>query len=205
MSARERIARRASKAGLNAPAKLLDGLEVYFELLRKWNRKVSLTSLPVEECGEEAIDRLLIEPIVASRYVPDASAAVIDIGSGGGSPAIPLKLAIPTIPMRMVESRRRKAAFLREAIRTLAIDDTVVEEVRFEELLDRPDLRESAAVVTLRAVKVEAKTLAELQYFLRPGGYAFLFGTSTPVGAGATSPQLVPVATHSLLEQWGSY
>ena len=184
---------------------LLDGLEVYFELLRKWNRKVSLTSLPVEECGDEAIDRLLIEPIVASGYVPDASAGVIDIGSGGGSPAIPMKLAMPAIPMRMVESRARKAAFLREAIRTLALDDTVVEEVRSEELLGRPDLKESAGVVTLRAVRLEAKTMAELQYFLRPGGHVFLFGTNTSVGAGAIPPQLIPVATHSLLEQWGSY
>ena len=184
---------------------LLDGLEVYFELLRKWNRKVCLTSLPVEECGDEAIDRLLIEPIVASRYVPDASAAVIDIGSGGGSPAIPMKLAMPAVPMRMVESRMRKAAFLREAIRTMALDDTTVEQVRFEELLERPDLRESVAVVTLRAVRLEAKTMAELQYFLRPGGHVFLFGTNTSVGAGAIPPQLIPVATHSLLEQWGSY
>ncbi len=35
------------------------GLHAYFELLRKWNRKVSLTSLPVEDAGDEAIDRLL--------------------------------------------------------------------------------------------------------------------------------------------------
>ena len=46
-------------------------------------------------------------------------ASVIDIGSGGGSPAIPLKLAAPRIKLWMVESKTRKSAFLREAIRQL--------------------------------------------------------------------------------------
>ena len=58
---RERLAKRASKAGIQLSAAAIEGLSGYFELLRKWNRKVSLTSLPVEEEGDEAIDRLLLE------------------------------------------------------------------------------------------------------------------------------------------------
>ena len=47
---------------------------------------------------DEAIDRLLLEPLVAARYVPaTAETAMMDIGSGGGSPAIPLKLAVPRL------------------------------------------------------------------------------------------------------------
>src|SRR5262245_60756251 len=103
---------------------LADGLTAYFELLRKWNRKIALTSLPVEDAGDEAIDRLLIEPVVASKFLIQQRGSALDIGSGGGSPAIPLKLACPGLSLRMVESKTRKAAFLRETVRTLELDRT---------------------------------------------------------------------------------
>ena len=98
---------------------------------------------------------------------------MLDIGSGGGSPAIPMKLAAPGISLRMVESKTRKAAFLREVVRTLELDRTAVDAVRFEELLSRPTLHDAVDVVTMRAVRVDRKTLAELQSFVRPGGFYF--------------------------------
>lgn len=204
MPIREKLAKRASKAGLSLPDTVISGLCAYFELLRKWNRKVSLTALPVEDSGDEAIDRLLIEPALATKYLPRADAVTVDIGSGGGSPAIPMKLAAPEISLRMVESKTRKAAFLREAVRTLELDRTSVDAVRFEELLARPALHDAVDVVTLRAVRVDRKTLAELQSFIRPGGFLFLFGTSAPVAAELAAPHLVPSDSHVLLSQWGS-
>lgn len=204
MTVREKVARRAARAGVSASDAVLDGLEAYFDLLRKWNRKVSLTSLPVEECGDEAVDRLLVEPLLAARFLPVAGRSILDIGSGGGSPAIPLKLALPAVAMRMVESKTRKAAFLREVIRALALDNTQVDAVRFEELLGRPVLHETADAVTLRAVRVEGKTLAGLQFFLRPGGLLLLFGARSRFPSSTSTPQLIPMATHVLLKEWGS-
>jgi 16S rRNA (guanine527-N7)-methyltransferase len=200
---REKLARRASKAGLSVAGSVSDKLEVYFELLRKWNRKVSLTALPVEDAGDEAIDRLLIEPLVAARFLPCRDAVAIDIGSGGGSPAIPLKVLVPGVSMRMVESKTRKAAFLREVIRALELDKTEVEAVRFEELLIRPALHDATDVLTMRAVKIEAKTLAGLQSFLKPSGLLFLFGTHSGA-TKATSSHFPQISTHALLRQWGS-
>jgi len=201
---RVKVGKRASKAGLSLPSELIARLEAYFELLRKWNRKISLTSLPVEEAGDEAVDRLLIEPILAVKSLPGPAAKVIDIGSGGGSPAIPMKLAAPGISMRMVESKTRKAAFLREVARALELDRTEIDAVRFEELLARPALHETADVVTMRAVKVEGKTLAGLQFFLKPNGLLLLFGAGARITPDAASPQLTPIATRVLLKQWGS-
>jgi 16S rRNA (guanine527-N7)-methyltransferase len=190
---REKLAKRCRKAGLTLLPDVISALEAYFELLAKWNRKVSLTSLPVSEGSDEAIDRLLLEPVLAARYLPDQSAAVIDIGSGGGSPAIPMKVFSPGISIRMVESKTRKSAFLREAVRQLALQRTTVEAARFKDLLTRPDLRESADVVTLRAVKIERKTLMELRGFLKPGGLLFLFRTGSLVGERrATRYSLLP-------------
>jgi 16S rRNA (guanine527-N7)-methyltransferase len=199
---REKLARRAFKAGLTLPEVAFEGLTAYFELLQKWNRRVSLTALPVGEAGEEAIDRLLIEPALAAKHVPDG-AKVIDIGSGGGSPAIPLKIVVPSISMHMVESKTRKVAFLRDAGRQLRLSDIKIHSARYEELLASPDLRESCDVLTLRAVKVDAKTLGLLQSFLRRGGSIFLFTSNSKI-VNVQVPQLTVGANHVLLPALGS-
>jgi 16S rRNA (guanine527-N7)-methyltransferase len=181
------------------------GLEAYFALLGKWNEKVSLTSLRVSDADDQAIDRLLIEPLLAAKYLPAGSPLVIDIGSGGGSPAIPLKVSSSGIAMVMVESKTRKAAFLREAVRQLGLARTRVETARFESLVARPEMARSADVVTLRAVRVEQATLATLQGFLKPGGAVLLFGTGA-IGAktGLPGSQLEWEGTHALLPQGNS-
>ena len=204
MLIREKLAKRASKAGLSLPDGTIDALSAYFELLRKWNTKVSLTSLPVESGGDEALDRLLIEPVIATKHLTGTESVVLDIGSGGGSPAIPMRLAVPSISLRMVESKTRKAAFLREVVRTLELDRVAVDAVRFEELLVRPALHDAADVVTLRAVRLDRKTLSGLQSFIKPGGVLFLFGTASPTPPEIVAPYLRPVTTHTLLPQWGS-
>ena len=142
MSARElrdRLRRRAKRAGVDLTPELAERLERYYALLSKWNAKINLTSFRLEPAGQdEAVDRLLIEPLVAARHVPPEATTVIDIGSGGGSPAIPLALAAPRLHLRMVESKTRKAVFLREAVRELDLGRGEVETSRFEELLDAP-------------------------------------------------------------------
>ena len=120
---RSRLLRRAQRTGLALPAELADGLTAYYELLSLWNRKINLTAL---DDPDQAIDRLLLEPLVASKHVAHQAPVVLDIGSGGGSPALPLKLAIPGMTLIMVESKARKAAFLREAVRLLKLSETRV-------------------------------------------------------------------------------
>lgn len=205
MPFREKLARRAKKAGLAISREVNSGLEAYFDLLRKWNPKVSLTSLPLEELADETLDRLFIEPLLAAKYLPHDGAIVMDVGSGGGSPAIPMKLASPRISMRMVESKTRKAAFLHEVVRQLSLQDAFVESARFEELLSRPELHESADVVTMRAVRTERKTLMGLQAFLKPGGAVFLFRSGSIAGeADLVTPPLSWEASHSLVPALGS-
>ena len=200
MAIREKLAKRAKRAGLNLPDSVISALETYFELLKKWNQKVSLTALPIGSEGEEALDRLLIEPALASHYIANPRATVIDVGSGGGSPAIPMKLVSPEIFMRMVESKARKAAFLREAVRQLNLTEAVVEASRLEELLIRPELHEAADVITVRAVRAEKKLLAGIQAFLKPGGLLFLFrGGDTATDSDLSSDFLRWEASHVLL------
>jgi 16S rRNA (guanine527-N7)-methyltransferase len=199
---RERLARRARKADLAITPAAAEGLERYFQLLSKWNEKINLTAFRLQGGGsDESIDRLLIEPLLAAARLPPGATLAADIGSGGGSPAIPLKLAVPTLQMRLVESKTRKAVFLREAIRVLDMRGIEVEAVRYEELLARPELHEALDVVTMRAVRVEPRTLMSLQAFLRPGGQMFLFrGPGGPDIARVLTPPLVLTATYPLVD-----
>ncbi len=144
---RTRLLRRASKAGIRLTDDLSASLTAYYELLARWNRKINLTGLTDPD---EAIDRLLMEPLVAARYLPSPTARLMDIGSGGGSPAIPLKLSTPGISLTMVEAKARKSAFLREAIRQLELESTQVENARYEELLTRPELHDRHDAVSIQ-------------------------------------------------------
>jgi 16S rRNA (guanine527-N7)-methyltransferase len=199
---RERIRKRAKRAGLDLSAELADTLERYFVLLTKWNAKINLTSFQLDTGGhDEAIDRLLIEPVVAAKHVGHHMTTAIDIGSGGGSPAIPFALASTQLQVLMVESKTRKAVFLREAVRELTLTRARVETSRFEELLTRPELHEGLDLVTIRAVRVEPRTLVSLQAFLRPGGQVFLF--RGPGGADVSdslTPPLSWLATFPLVD-----
>ena len=195
---RSRVVRRAAKANLFIPEGLADRLAAYYELLARWNRKINLTSI---DGVDEAIDRLLLEPIAASRYVPAEAGLLMDVGSGGGSPAIPLKLAMPRLSLTMVEAKARKSAFLREAVRQLGLSATYVENARYEELLARPELHERHDVVTLRAVRTEARILTSLQAFLAPGGVMLLFrGPGGPTTPSSLVPPLEWTGTHPLVE-----
>lgn len=195
---RKRLIRRARHA--HAPAvspALASALWTYFDLLFRWNAKINLTSF-TEDKPDDAIDRLLVEPLIAARSLPAPDSRVIDVGSGGGSPAIPLKLASPAAPVVMVESKARKSAFLREAVRQLGLTNVEVATARVEELLTRPDLHESADVVTLRAVRLDPKLLMGLQAFLKPGGFVFLFRTSAVEAPFSAAPPLRHRETISL-------
>jgi 16S rRNA (guanine527-N7)-methyltransferase len=190
---RSRLARRAAKAGLFLPDDLAVALTAYYELLSRWNQKINLTSLTDPD---EAVDRLLLEPVLSARSVETADVrTLLDIGSGGGSPAIPLTLALgPDVALTMVEVKVRKSAFLREAIRHLGLRDAVVENCRYEELLTHPELLERCDLLSIRAVRVEPRVLMTLQAFLRPGGQMLLF--RGPVGPDAPANILHPLEFH---------
>ena len=191
---RSRLLRRSRHAGLTLDSGIADRLVSYFELLARWNRKINLTSITQPD---EAIDRLLLEPLLAARHLPLARPLkLLDIGS-----AMPLRLATPNLALTMVESKVRKSAFLREAVRQLSLAATTVETARYEELLTRPELHEAYDLISLRAVRAEPRALMGLQAFLKPGGWFFLFSTAGGQDLHVSAPPpLAQVATHALVE-----
>jgi 16S rRNA (guanine527-N7)-methyltransferase len=180
-------------------------LEIYYRLLLTWNKKINLTGLNVEDAAPEALDRLLIEPLVAASHVRPAVRTVLDVGSGGGSPAIPMALALTDASLTMVEAKTRKSVFLREALRALDLKRGDVITSRFEELLTKPRLHEAHDLLTIRAVRVEARLLMSMQAFVRPGGEIFLFRTTAGAsGPASVTPPLAWKASFPLLEQASS-
>ncbi|MDQ3069332.1 MAG: 16S rRNA (guanine(527)-N(7))-methyltransferase RsmG [Acidobacteriota bacterium] len=193
-----RLRRRAQKAGVTLSADVSSRLEAYYELLDRWNQKINLTALTLAS-GDEAIDRLLVEPLVAARSVQPGDTTLIDIGSGGGSPALPLAIAAPGLSLTMVEVKVRKSAFLREAVRVLGLDARVLTS-RYEALLADPAMHEFASLLSLRAVRVDAKTLLGIQAFVRPGGRMLLFRPSGSTGEIDAPPPLATVESIPLVE-----
>lgn len=180
---------------------LIAQLEVYYRLLETWNRKINLTALNLGEPSDGSFDRLLVEPLVAAKHAPSGAGKMLDVGSGGGSPALPFALAAPHLALLMVESKTRKSVFLREAIRALGLTTADVVTARFEELLSRPDLHEAHHLVTIRAVRVETRILLSLQAFIRPGGQLFLFrGPAATDPSEIAPPPLSWEATYPLIE-----
>ncbi len=186
----------AARAGLVIPGPLADKLAVYYQVLDHWNEKINLTSL---SDSEEAIDRLLLEPVAAAAHLPDRP-LLMDLGSGGGSPALPLALALHVPRLVMVESRQRKAAFLREAVRELGINATV-ETARFEQLAVDPGFVSQIEVISVRAVRLDSSGMEAIATLLKPGGTVALFrGPEGPDCQDSLSPNLCWSATHRLLK-----
>ncbi|HLG55695.1 MAG TPA: RsmG family class I SAM-dependent methyltransferase [Vicinamibacterales bacterium] len=201
----DRLAKRARRAGVALAPELGARLEVYFRLLTAWNEKINLTGLNLTEQGPDALDRLLVEPLVAASHAPASITRMIDVGSGGGSPAIPFALSVPGVQLLLVEAKTRKSVFLREALRALELGGAEVATSRFEELLSKPELHEAHELLTIRAVRIESSVLMNLQAFIKPGGELFLFrSTSAAWSPNTVTPPLAWKATYPLLDRQGS-
>jgi len=195
----DRLTRRARRAGVAISAVLANRLETYYRLLATWNQKINLSGIDLSEATTEALDRLLVEPLAAAKYVRPGTNLMIDIGSGGGSPAIPFALAVPGSRLLMVESKTRKSVFLKEAVRALALNGDVLTS-RFETLLSRPELHETHDLLTIRAVRMESRILMNLQAFVKPGGHLFLFRSGGGDPPDSLTPPLTWIATFPLVE-----
>lgn len=184
---RRRVERRIRRVGLEPSAVTLDKLVEYLLLLERWNVRMNLTAI---ERQDDAVDRLLVEPLLAVREIGEGASSLIDIGSGSGSPAIPLKIARPELALTMVEAKTRKSVFLREVVRHLGLAQCHVETIRFEQLLARPAYLETMDILSIRAVRVEVQELRTFQAFLAPGGRMLWF-----LGGSQLMPLVPPPLT----------
>ena len=172
------LTERAEAPGISILPDVADRLFAYYELLSRWNGRINLTSLPLQPLSGKAVDRLFLEPLfVAGELVgrEEPRGTWIDVGSGGGSPAIPMRLVRPGGVMTLVESRSRKAAFLAEVVRVLGLPAVSVSACRFEDF--ETDL--VARLVTVRAVRADVGLLGHIARILQRDGRLIRFGVPT--------------------------
>jgi 16S rRNA (guanine527-N7)-methyltransferase len=147
---------------------VLDGLARYYELLNAWNSRLHLVSF---HSPQEFATRHVLESLLLLAYLP-YGARVADIGSGGGLPIIPCLIARSDLHALLVEASKKKALFLREALRgTFSHERARVFAERFENMAT-PE----ADFVSCRALERFEKTLPRLINWAPTPSTLLLFG-----------------------------
>jgi 16S rRNA (guanine527-N7)-methyltransferase len=151
-------------------ARVLQQVISYLQLLQKWNAVINLTAIREPE---QMVTRHFGESFFAAeRLLGQAPPAqIIDFGSGAGFPGMPLAMYAPNVVVDLIESRSKKATFLKEVIRTLGISNARVVEARGENYSAAADL------VTMRAVEDFERSLPAAAALVAPHGrLALLIG-----------------------------
>lgn len=150
------------------PASALPAIERYVALLLEANTRLNLTRIvaPTDVARQHLLDALAALPLLDQI----GGVRAVDLGSGGGVPAIPLAIARPDVQWLLVESVGRKAAALAGFVDALGLANVSIAALRAEQLGQDPAHRERADLVTARAC-APLPVLAELALpLLRIGG-----------------------------------
>lgn len=111
------------------------------------NKKVNLTAIIDPE---EIAEKHMIDSFIPGKFIP-RNASVLDIGTGGGFPGIPLKIFMPSLAVSLVDSSRKKINFLKYVIRILNLENISAHQYRVEELPNHPEFAGQFDVVISRA------------------------------------------------------
>lgn len=133
---------------------------------------------------------LVEDSLVLLNFLPSGPLRIIDVGSGGGLPGLPLKLARPELSLALLEANRRKAAFLVQAVATLGLGGVEVVGARAEDAGRDPRHREAYDVATARAL-ASMPVVAELCLpFLRLGGRLLAMKAGAEAEARSAEPAI---------------
>ena len=129
------------------------------------------------------VENLFVDSLLFLQVIPHTVTSLVDIGSGAGVPGIPLKIVRPDIRMLLVESKERRASFLKTAVRELRLSNIGVLSDR---VLDVPgDLWKSFDAAVARCAGRADSTIRLGTEFVRPGGTVVLSGPPAPLRADA--------------------
>ena len=128
MSREQQLAEGLRTLGIELSAEVQAQLLAYAAFLEKWNRTYSLTALrdPTLAVSHHLLDSLAIMPYVNAS-------TLLDVGSGGGQPGIPLAIARPDLAVTLLDSNGKKTAFLQQAVIELELKNVRVVTARVEE------------------------------------------------------------------------
>lgn len=160
----------ASDLGIQLSGHQIHLLDIYLAELREWNKRINLTSLSSRQA---IMKELLLDSLIPLPFLPHKG-RLLDVGSGAGFPAIPLKICGSQLRFHLAEANSKKVNFLKHVIRLMKLSDIKVIRGRIEHgrnILD-PD---GYHVITARALAKLPQALMWCVPHLMSGGMIFSF------------------------------
>lgn len=165
-------------------------LSRFADLLIKWNESYNLTSIT---SPKDVLDLHLVDSLALAKCSGDllnGSKTVLDVGSGGGLPAIPLAIVRPELEITMVDAVQKKTIFQRQAISMLRLKNIKAEHTRVEQIKHR-----TFDVITSRAFASLSDMIHLTEHLLAPGGVWLAMKGKFPQEEVDALPQNVSIST----------
>lgn len=151
---------------------------LYLNELRSWNKRINLISRKKDK--PEDIYRHFLDSVLVFKAIElPQNSKILDLGSGSGFPAIPLKIIREDLNMVMVESIRKRVLFLKKMIELLELKNTEVLQERIENLQDSANLMSSFDFVTAKAFGKLKETIPICYLFLKVSGLLIAYKGSS--------------------------
>ncbi len=165
--------------GWSLPESTLEAMARYAEMVREWNERLNLTAIvePEAMAARHFVDSLTAllafrEPGWSPTPMTWPSRRLVDVGTGAGFPGLVLKLAWPALELTLIEATGKKARFLENVVRSLALQSVTILARRAEEVGQDPAHREQYDGAIARAVADLPVLLEYLLPLVRIGGIA---------------------------------
>lgn len=183
----ECISQEASTLGLNLSESQSESLATFGKLLIKWNRVYNLTSITSEKdvLRLHILDSLSFVAAIKEKQLQN----VLDVGSGGGLPAIPLAILRPETKVTMIDAVQKKTVFLQQVILQLGLKNANAIHIRIEDFKE-----ENFDAVTCRAFATVGKTISLTKRFLNSDGRWLLMKGKVPNEELSELPEEVKIA-----------
>lgn len=133
--------------GIQLTSQQLDQISLHAQSLVEWNCKINLTA--ITDPGQMVVKHY-IDTILPSGYIP-LEGHLLDMGTGGGFPGIPLKILRPDQPMTLVDASRKKISFIKHIIRQLGLKNITAHQVRVEQMPQGSEYKRRFQVIVSRA------------------------------------------------------
>jgi len=173
----ESLLRGATQLGIELTPGQTQQFQLYYQELAAWNARVNLTTITgyEEVQTRHFLDSLTAVTVLRNQPWAEEDFSLIDVGTGGGIPGIPLKIVLEQARAVLLDSVAKKTAFVQHAVTALGLQRTEVLTARAEALAHQPGYRQTFHLAVCRAVSKLA-TIAELTLpFLGSGGMAVIY------------------------------
>jgi 16S rRNA (guanine527-N7)-methyltransferase len=169
----------AAAIGVRLGQAELDLFSAYHREILIWNRRINLVS---ERSSQEIVIRHFLDSLTPVPFLDRPDGALIDLGSGGGFPGIPLRIARSGLQVSLIEASRKKSSFLSHLLRTLRLGGVQVIRERVEELAAGEVLAGRFDTLVSRAAFKLPDLIRTASFFLKPGGQLIAMKGPDPQG-----------------------